>query len=219
MSRYAFAAALAGAAALAVAGAAQAQETGFQPLARGTLVVHLRATAVVPDNASPIVTATGGATGLDVHVGRDYMPTLGFDYFVADNLSVELIAGATRHDIRAVGASTSTLVSRQWVIPPTLTAKYHLLPDGRVSPYVGAGVNYMLFVSRAKKNGYTVDLDNGFGWALQAGADVATVGPWQLNLDAKKIFFRTDATINGGALKSRVKLDPWVVSVGVGRRF
>lgn len=218
MSKHAFAAALVGAAVFA-AGAAEAQVAPFQPLARGTLLVNLRGTAVIPDNSSPITTASGAATGLDVHVGRDFMPTLGFDYFVTDNVSVELIAGATRHSIRAAGPTSSTEVSRQWVIPPALTAKYHPLPAARISPYVGAGVNYMLFVSREKMNGYTVDLDNGFGWVLQGGADVATVGPWQINLDAKKIFFRTDAAINGGTLKSHVKMDPWVLSVGVGRRF
>jgi len=215
----ALAAALAGAAAVASAGAAQAQQAGFQPLAAGTVVVNLRATAVIPDNSSPILTNAGATTGLDAHVGRDYMPTLGLEYFLTDGISVELIAGATRHDIRAVGPGSDTLVSRQWVIPPTLTAKYHPWPAARISPYLGAGLNYMLFVSRQKANGYTVDLENGFGWALQAGADLATVGPWQVNLDAKKIFLHTDATINGGALKSRVKLDPWVLSIGVGRRF
>ena len=113
MSRYAFAAALAGAAALAVAGAAQAQETGFQPLARGTLVVHLRATAVVPDNASPILTNAGAATGLQAHVGRDYMPTLGLEYFLTDGISVELIAGATRPEQVKANAEAGS-----WVLTP-----------------------------------------------------------------------------------------------------
>ena len=55
--------------------------------------------------------------------------------------------------------------------------------------------------------------------ALQAGVDVALQGPWSANLDVKKMFFETDASINGGALKSKVKLDPWVVSAGFGYKF
>ena len=77
----------------------------------------------------------------------------------------------------------------------------------------------MIFYSGKNKNGFDVDLDNGIGWALQAGADVALSGPWSLNLDAKKVFFNTDADINNGALKSDVQLDPWVLSAGISRRF
>jgi len=35
----------------------------------------------------------------------------------------------------------------------------------------------------------------------------------------KKVFFKTDAVINNGALTSRVGLNPWVLSVGFGRKF
>ena len=37
--------------------------------------------------------------------------------------------------------------------------------------------------------------------------------------NVKKVWFETDASINGGALRSSVHLDPWVVSLGFGRRF
>ena len=33
------------------------------------------------------------------------------------------------------------------------------------------------------------------------------------------LYFFTDADINNGALKSDVNIDPWVVSVGLGRKF
>jgi outer membrane protein len=77
----------------------------------------------------------------------------------------------------------------------------------------------MLFFEGQDKNGFTVDLEDGFGYALQAGADVAITGPWTLNLDVKKVWFDTTATVNGGALTSDVNIDPWVVSVGFGRKF
>lgn len=94
-----------------------------------------------------------------------------------------------------------------------------LLPSqGRISSYVGAGVNAMLFYSGKGKNGFG-DLDDGFGYALQAGADVGIQGPWSLNVDVKKVWFETDAKINNGALTSSVNLDPWVGSLGVSRKF
>ena len=49
--------------------------------------------------------------------------------------------------------------------------------------------------------------------------DSETKGPWSVNLDLKHIAFETDANINFGALKSKVTLDPWVASVGIGYKF
>lgn len=209
--------ALAAVAALGVCGAAQAQD--FQPKAKGTVIVNLRASGVAPSGDDPIVTSAGAATGLVAKVEDDVMPTLGFTYFVTDNVAVEAIAGTTRHEVRAQAAGVDLAVHETWVLPPIVSLQYHFAPQARVSPYVGAGVNYMLFYSGENRNGYDVDIDDGFGLALQAGVDVALQGRWQANLDVKKVFFETDANVNGGALKSEVSLDPWVASAGIGYRF
>jgi len=209
--------ALAGVAALALAGTAQAQE--FQPKEKGLLMLNVRATGVMTDADDPILTAAGAATGLNVNVKDDVMPTIGLTYFLTDNVAVEVIAGTTRHEIRAEGPGVDVEVHKTWVLPPVVSLQYHFAPAAKVSPYVGAGVNYMIFYSGEDQNGFDVELDNGFGLALQAGVDVALQGPWSANLDVKKVFFDTDANINNGALKSDVKLDPWVVSAGFGYKF
>ncbi len=201
-------------------GAAMAQSTGDWQVARkGDLIVTGRVTQISSDADDAITNAAGVASGLNVEVGDDIMPTLGFTYFLTDHIAVEAILGATRHEIRAQGGATDVAVHETWVLPPVVTLQYRPMPEARVSPYVGAGVNYMLFFDGEDKNGFKVDLEDGFGYALQAGADVALTGPWTLNLDVKKVWFDTEATINDGALKSDVGLDPWVVSVGIGRKF
>ncbi|OYX36507.1 MAG: hypothetical protein B7Y99_01305 [Caulobacterales bacterium 32-69-10] len=212
---------LAAVAATAFAGAAQAQSQAqtFQPKQKGAVILNLRVTNVGPQGDDAIRTAAGAPAGLNVDVGDSWAPTLGLTYFLTDNIAVEAIAGTTRHTVRAVGPATDVAVHRTWVLPPVVTLQYHFAPQGRVSPYVGAGVNYMLFHSGRDRNGFSLDLDDGFGTALQAGVDVALQGKWSLNLDAKKVFFKTDASINGGALVSKVHLDPWVLSAGVGYRF
>ena len=116
-------------------------------------------------------------------------------------------------------APTDTAVHETWVLPPVLSVQYHPMPAARFSPYIGAGLNYMLFYSGEDLNGFKVDLEDGFGYSLQAGADIALTGPWSVNVDVKKVFFDTDARINNGALRSDVTLDPLVVSVGLGRKF
>ncbi len=211
---------LTAAAVAAFAAPAMAQTTtAWEMPKKGDFIVTGRVTDVFSQADNAITTAAGADTGLKVDVGDSVMPTLGFTYFLTDHVAVEAILGTTKHDIRAQGPGTDALVHQTWVLPPVVTVQYRPLTSGRVSPYVGAGVNYMLFYSGKDKNGFTVDLDDGFGYALQAGADIGIQGPWSLNVDVKKVWFNTDANINDGALKSDVDLDPWVVSVGVGRKF
>lgn len=211
---------LSAAAVAAFAAPAMAQTTtAWEMPKKGDFIVTGRVTDIFSQADNAITTAAGADTGLKVDVGDSVMPTLGFTYFLTDHVAVEAILGTTKHDIRAQGPGTDALVHETWVLPPVVTVQYRPLTSGRISPYVGAGVNYMLFYSGKDKNGFTVDLDNGFGYALQAGADIGIQGPWSLNVDVKKVWFNTDANINDGALKSDVDLDPWVVSVGVGRKF
>lgn len=207
------------AAALAAGAALPAAAQDFTPKQKGVFIVAGRVTGVLPDEAGDIKTAAGVDSGLDVKVSDDTVPTLGFTYFVTDNVAIEAILGASNHEINAVGGATNVRVHETWVLPPVVTLQYHFAPAAKVSPYVGAGVNAMIFFSGEDKNGFSVDLDNGLGYALQAGVDIAVSGPWSVNLDVKKVFFSTDAKINNGALKADVDLDPLVVSAGLARRF
>jgi len=77
----------------------------------------------------------------------------------------------------------------------------------------------MFYYAGSNYNGFNVSLGDNVGFALDAGADVAISGPWSLNIDAKKIFTSTSANINDGILHSDVELDPWVLSLGFGRKF
>jgi outer membrane protein len=202
---------------LAIATGAHAED--FQGKHKGLLMLNVRATDVAPEAGDAITTAAGAATGLRAEVGDNVMPTIGLNYFLTDNVAVEVIAGTTHHKVKAVGPATNVVVHETWVLPPVVSLQYHFAPEAKVSPYVGAGVNYMIFYGDEDRNGFRVKLKNGFGASLQAGVDVALQGPWSANLDVKKVFFETDASINGGTLKSKVKLDPWVVSAGFGYKF
>ena len=213
------AALLAAASVIALAGAASAQTAPIEPVGKGSLIVTARVTGVLTDADDAIKTAAGADSSLHVDVSDDWMPTLGFTYFVADHWAVEAILGATQHEVKAKGPGTDVAVHETWVLPPVVTLQYRPTPNATFSPYVGAGVSYMAFFEGKDKNGFDVDLEDGFGVALQAGVDWNLSGPWTLNLDAKKVWFDTDAKINDGALKSSVALDPWVVSLGVGRKF
>lgn len=205
-------------AALGLGSVAHADDDATVGKHAGAIIVNLRGTDVVPVGSSPILTAADAPTGLTTHVDSNIVPSLGISYFFTDHIAAELILATSKHTISAVGAS-STVVHSTWVLPPTVTLQYHFAPNSKVSPYVGAGLNYMIFYSGHDYNGFTVRTHDGFGEAVQAGVDVAINHRANLNLDVKKIFFRTNADINAGALKSHVQIDPWVISAGVGVKF
>lgn len=208
-----------GASLLAMGLATTASAQDFKPKAKGQFIVAARVTSVAPDEKGDIKTAAGVDSGLDVKVKDDTIPSLGFTYFFTDHIAVEAILGTSKHEVRAVGGTTDVKVHSTRVLPPVITAQYHFNPKGRVSPYVGAGVNAMIFYNSKDYNGFKVKLDDGLGYALQAGVDIALKGNWALNADVKKVWFSTDAKINDGALKSEVDLDPVVASIGLAYRF
>jgi outer membrane protein len=133
-----FAVALLGAVGASTLGAA-AHADDFQPKAAGTFLVDLRVTDVSPDASDPITTAAGVATGLHVGVTDSVMPTLGFAYFLTDDVVVEAVLGAAEHDVIAIGAGSSTKAHSTGVLPPVAALQYHFLPKARFSPDLGVG--------------------------------------------------------------------------------
>lgn len=224
------AALLATSALVAIASPSLAQD--FKGKSAGDIVVRARGLAVLPQEKGTLNNSALGDIGT-AKVGNDYIPEVDFSYFFTDNIAAELIAGTSRHKVRgnllpALGSGIE--VGKVSLLPPTLTVQYHFMPKERISPYVGAGINYTLFYNEDAANNPNsgglritdVEYKNRFGWALQAGVDVALTGNWSLNVDVKKIFLKTDvtATVNGALpVTSKVTLDPWLVGVGIGYRF
>ncbi|MBI1206545.1 MAG: outer membrane beta-barrel protein [Azospirillum sp.] len=206
------------------AGPATAEE-GFKTKAAGQFLVRLRAIGLIPNDGDPIKTEVG-----DVEVGRtqvssDTVPEIDFSYFITDNIAVELIAATTQHHVTAkLNGGGEIVMGDVQVLPPTLTAQYHFFTKERVSPYLGAGINYTIMFDEHGANSALSDVrfSNSVGPALQAGVDVAIGGNWSLNFDIKKIWLASDvkATLRPATgLKATADLDPLVVGVGVGYRF
>lgn len=184
----------------------------------GDLLVRLRGIAVLPDESG--TTNIGG----DVDIGNAYVPELDFSYFFTKNIAAELILATARHDVKVKNSAAGNVdLGSVYLLPPTLTLQYHFITDQKISPYIGAGINYTIFYGVDEPGGGVindVDYDNEFGWALQAGVDFAINDRWSFNLDAKKLFLPANVKVNGGAVKSRnADIDPWIVGFGFGYRF
>ncbi|MDO8651005.1 MAG: OmpW family protein [Undibacterium sp.] len=188
-----------------VANQAAAQQSPWQ--------VRARAVNISPDNKSDPVGGVGASDRLTV--SDKTIPEVDISYYFTPNWSAELILTyPQKHDVMLDGANIGTFKH----LPPTLTAQYHFLPDAQFSPYLGVGVNYTRISNVNLLNG-AADLEkDSFGFAVQAGVDFKLDKNWSLNLDVKKVQIRSDVSI-GGAKVSAVKVDPWLVGVGVGYRF
>ena len=210
----------------------------------GDIVVRLRATHIDPDESSKLGETTDkayetgtaddlyGSPTANLKVDSNTIPELDISYYFTKNLAAELIlALGTKHDVSISpgnGAVAKNLGEVN-LLPPTLTLQWHFNPDQTLDPYVGAGVTYV----RAMDNGLTAragDLGNfpiridrnNWGAALQAGLDVNLDDKWLVNLDVKKIFVDTDVKLNLGDGYKKIDsldIDPWVISVGFGKKF
>jgi len=184
------------------------------------LTIRVRGLGVLPDVDSETISVAGGEADVDNSVGVE----IDFVYFFQKNLAAELVLGVAQHNVEAKGTALGNVdLGDVWLIPPTLTVQYHFMPEAKIRPYVGAGVNYTIFFEEnsgtvASDTGY----DNAFGYALQAGVDIGITENFAFNIDLKKLYLDTEAdvTIPGvGTAKVDVDIDPWLMGVGIAYRF
>jgi outer membrane protein len=196
---------------LSAARANAAEDESMGGIHAGDVLVRLRAISILPD-----VRTNNTLSALNVDVNNATVPELDLTYMIRDYLGVELILGTSRHQL------TSNLggLGGVNVLPPTLLLQYHFNHQGRVRPYVGAGINYTLFYNNGlHAGGQPISVDNhSFGPALQAGVDVQVAKNLFINADIKKIWMKTDASLGGTSLGT-LHIDPLVVGLGVGMKF
>lgn len=168
-------------------------------------------------------------SGARSDVSTNVVPTVAIEYFLSNNISVETICCVTAHHVDGAGTLAGAhLVSDAKIIPATFTLKLHM-PVGPIKPYVGVGPTYFIFVgensgSTAQSLGAaSAHINDKVGLALQGGVDMALNPKMFLSVDAKKYFLTTTARWYAAdgteALNARVRLDPWVISGGIGFRF
>lgn len=145
--------------------------------------------------------------------------TFSATYMVTPHWGVELLAGLPfTHGITLNGAGA---VAEMDLLPPTLSAQYHFNPNGRVRPYVGAGLNYTIFSDErtwGALQGAKLELDPSFGPAAEFGVDVDVIPGWFINFDARWFDIDTDAQL-AGADFGTVEIDPYAFGVSIGHRF
>ncbi len=146
-------------------------------------------------------------------VSNNFIPELDLEYYFTKYISSELIASVTHHTISLNG----NIQGSTYLLPPSITIKYHPIPSAKISPYVGTGVE-LTFPFNYHLNGVPdFKVDQSFGWAAQAGADIKLKDNIYFNVDYK--FLDVDTQVQIAGVKYKADLNPHLFSLGVGYRF
>ena len=179
---------------------------------KGDWLVRLRATSLQSANKD--------STGLALSINDKVLPEFDITHFFTPNIAAELVLTyPQKQTISAGGTPIGSLKH----LPPVLSLQYHFTQLQGWRPYVGAGLNYTRFSDVRFDAATTTALHpsikhNSFGAALQAGVDVPVMDGWLINADVKKVQIATDVSSSGTKVGT-FKVDPWLLSVGIGRRF
>jgi outer membrane protein len=222
--------------------------TSFTPFfahaEEGDWVVRLRAVNVSPNEDSKLGRTVNNVVGASVMtpsaelaVSDKVIPELDISYYITKNIAAELIlAVGTRHNVSIQGDRAGVVGNQALgsvnLLPPTLTAQWHFNPDQTFDPYVGAGINYTIMLDRNLKgsagaiNGNKIKIDSdSWGPALQAGFDINLKDGWLINADVKYVWLDTDVKLKGAVTGNAwrkidsLDINPWVVGIGIGKKF
>jgi len=188
-------------------------------------ILRARVIDIDPDVTSQEIGDTGSAVAVD----SAYTLELDVTYMFNKSVGLEVIAATAEHDLAASGGALNGAdLGSVWVLPPTATLQWYIIPEGMLNLYAGVGINYTVFYSYdlsadlAGLGVTDIDFDNSFGIAGDLGVNLNFSDNWMINGDIKYIQIGTTADIMtaDGVLDSvDVDVDPWVFGIGVGYRF
>ncbi|QCO54959.1 OmpW family protein [Pseudorhodobacter turbinis] len=157
-------------------------------------------------------TLAGGATTIDGNA----RPTVTFEYFVRDNLGIEVLAALPfKHDINIGGSKIGTTKH----LPPTVSLNYHFPTGGAFKPFAGVGINYTTFFEdRTDLGGGELKIDDSWGLAAHVGVDYALSEKAALRMDLRYIDIDSDVYLDGAKI-GEVNIDPVVFGVSYVMKF
>ena len=160
---------------------------------------------------------------LAVKVDDDIRPTISGEYFIANNVGVELLAAIPFHhdfDLNNADGNEFLTGSTQH-LPPTLSVQYHFDNDSmpmNIKPFIGVGVNYTTFFKERISSGGDLDLDDSVGVAGHVGLDIPFAPTEAFRIDARYMDIKTDATLDGSDI-GEIDISPWVYGVAFVKQF
>tara|TARA_R110002111_G_scaffold79556_3_gene126069 strand:+ start:411 stop:1007 length:597 start_codon:yes stop_codon:yes gene_type:complete len=194
---------------LAAALLAAAGATSVAAQSQGDFTLGFGIASVMPKSDNGIL------AGGQADIGNDVRPTITAEYFIRDNLGIELLAATPfEHSINIAGIGAAGTTKQ---LPPTLSLNYHFPTNSAFKPYIGAGVTYTTFFQEESALG-TLELDDSFGLSLQVGMDYQLSDSTALRANVRWMDIDTDASLNGAAIGT-AEIDPYVVNLAYVVKF
>jgi len=156
-------------------------------------------------NTSPKSSNSQALGGARATVDDDVQPTITVEYFVYENLGIELLASLPfRHSVKANG----DYIGQTKLLPPTLSMQYYFVNASKFTPFVGVGLNYITFFD-TRASGFDLDAEDSWGFAAHAGVDYKVTERSSIRLDARWVDVETELKANGTKI-GKLALDPIV---------
>lgn len=159
--------------------------------------------------------------------GGDISTTIFFNNYLATEFSLGFNVLRTKYTSLAsvahnYGVDNVKLGKNKpiYMIPATVTGQFHIAPYGGIRPYIGLGYHgsYMLTQATGLK------IRNGHGAVGQIGIDFYAKDDTLINIDVRQFFLNPKLEykpnlVGNKTVTSKVKLNPLIVSVGIGFNF
>lgn len=217
-----------------------------QAYEKGDWILRAGLTTVAPNSSSDDINLPTGLVA-EAEVNSDTQLGIIPAYMITDSLAIEILAATPfEHDVKAVGKGaiegTKVAAGSTKHLPPTVSVQwYPRAGQTGWQPYIGLGVNYTVFfdedtdgelvgllgdLTGGAVDGASLDLEESWGLAAQAGADIPLNDNWSVNLAVWYLDIQTEAEVTataGGAAAAVVEfdvdIDPWVYNIGVAYKF
>ncbi|MDG1436864.1 MAG: OmpW family outer membrane protein [Rickettsiaceae bacterium] len=179
---------------------------------------------------------TSGATKVGNMVEVGYGFDTAVTYFLTDHFATELSLGLASLKVKSTamqkaasaygdGSGVATKNNNIYLVPAAAILQYHVAPFGGVRPYVGIGYHGTYAYTRSK----AFKVKPGHGAVAQIGVDFVEKDDTLITFDVRQYFLESKVTLKRNflypsdttqsAVSSKVKLNPLVISMGIGFKF
>ncbi len=200
----------------------------------GSLVFKVRARGISTDGKQSKLPATPKTVTNPTKIGHlvengfglDASTSVFFNSYIALELSVGVdLLRVKNSNISNIannyGGNPANIGKKKdlYMVPLTATGQYHIAPFGAIRPYIGGGYHGAYMMTSAK-----FKAKNACGPVIQAGIDFYAKDDTLITLDVKQYFLTNKVTystdiVNGQSVSSDTRINPLVVSIGIGFKF
>lgn len=167
------------------------------------------------------------ANPVDVNFDGTLGYGLGANIFFGDHISTEFAIVRVNSDVNFRQRAAANGNTQAEMMPITAVLQFHLAPNGRFDPYIGAGAAYVLIDDVDTPDELNnldferLDFKDDVGLALNAGLGIRLSNNLGLTLDAKYVPLESSARAVRTTGNTDVKFDinPVILSAGLSLRF